>query len=83
MNLYAYHYNRGNSWRKVAVNDFTDCSDELDTPFTPREYPSLTNYQDMLIILAGGRDPNDQSKVYSEVEMYSIENNTWKSLPGL
>ena len=82
-NLFAYQ-NGTTSWKKVTIrDDFTESSDTLDNPWTPREFPSLTNYQDKFIFLAGGRDPDDHNTEYAEVEMYDIEKNKWSQAPML
>lgn len=55
---------------------------EMAKPVTARAFPSLVNLADSKIFVSGGYQPGAE-QIYTSVDCFEIDSNTWSSAPDL
>ena len=80
-----YELKGGTPAQWVAYHDLEFDAIETEakaTPPTPRDRPSLANYNDSHIFVVGGKKPGTKQHLKS-VDIYDVEKNIWRGAPAL
>ena len=68
-------------WSGLGGNEVVT-THHKQTPPTPRVFPSLANYADEYIFVIAGKNVTTKA-LYTSVDMYTIETDTWSQAPSL